>query len=220
MAGGKSFRLGQIWCCKRIWLFFPPTRNPRVEEMGPRVTGVGTGHSDVCLAIDRIRDGPPKAGVLLEETVRHVHGEVAGAVLAFRPEARSVHAVLVCNALNFRSRKWPLVKLVVLDLVKSGLLIEVPLEVEAVQVARPVAARAAPPIRVLAERGQLVYIVPRVHVRTGRREVGGAVDVHDFTVERKLARSRLEERHRDLRKERAVGPGQVDNQPIPLDPGA
>src|SRR4029079_15810859 len=134
-----------------------------------------------------------------------------------RPEAALVDAVLVRDTLNLGGRQGALVELVGLRLVEGGLLVEVPLQVETRQVARPVPTGAGLPVRVLAQGRQLVHIVARHHVRAGRSHVSRAVSGDDFVRERQLRRRGLEERHGDLRHERSVGLGQVDRELVALD---
>ena len=188
--------------------------------MGPRLAGVRTGLGDVWPAANGVVDRLAQLQVAPEQWSSHVHRQVAGAVDRLRPEAGPVDPEPVGDLLEVRRRKRALVELIREDLVVGGLLVQVPPKIEAGQVPRPLPTGAAPPVRVPPERRQDIGIVPDQRVRAGRRNVGDAADIHDLAVERETGRGRLEERHRDLREEGAVGPRQVDDQLVASDPDA
>ena len=85
------------------------------------------------------------------------------------------------------------------------------------QVPRPHPTRPTPPKRVSPDRGQRVHVVPRIGIRAGGRQVSCGADLDDLPIEGQPRVRRLEERHRDLRQEAAVGTGQVDDQPVTPD---
>src|ERR687887_94665 len=98
-----------------------------------------------------------------------------------------------------------------LELRPSGLLTQAPQHVYARSVSRPLPARAALPVRVAPDRRERVDVVAFERVRTC-----GRIRARDLLRERQLRRCRLEERHRDLRKEGAVRLDEADDQLVAL----
>ena len=77
VAGGQTARLRQV---VPVDPDVAPAGDARVEDMRPRAAGVRAGEGDVRLAVDRVVDRFTQRQVVLEQVVRHVHGQVAGAV--------------------------------------------------------------------------------------------------------------------------------------------
>ena len=163
----------------------------------------GEGSARVVGPVDRPVHGLAHLDVVVEEAPAGVERDLAQArVHRLHPEPASVDAVLVGDALHFRRRDRPLVELVRLHHLERDLLVEVPAQVDSVQVSRRRAARPASPVRIAPQRGQAVDVVQRERIRAGRGQVGHAPHVDDLAVEGQLRRRRLEERHRQNRDQR------------------
>src|SRR5205807_7064216 len=134
---GQSPRRGEVL---RVDADAPPTWDTRVEDVRPGLTCIRARLGHVWLPADRIVHGLPELEVASEHAVRHVQRQVARAVDRLRPEAALVDAVLLSDALDLGRGQWAFIELVRLHLIESGLLVEVPLEVETSQVPRPRAA--------------------------------------------------------------------------------
>src|SRR5207247_561990 len=173
------------------------------NQVRPGRLRIRSRSSEVVGAIDRPVDGSAHGRVVREQSLTVVERNPADTPEGLDPEPSLVDAVPVRHSLHLGVGQRPFVQPVRLDHVEGGLLVEVPLQVEAVEVPGRNTSRASLPVGVPAELRQAVDVVEREGIGRCRGQVGNAPDVDDLPVERELGRRGLEERHREDRDQLA-----------------